>query len=105
MLENTHDPGLLNDSAYELGDASLELPLAESSTRAALDRLTEESNTWTLDENPQTLRAKTQLIAATWDTLGWVLFREGKLEDAQSYIQAGWLGGPNTETGKPSLLG
>jgi tetratricopeptide (TPR) repeat protein len=90
----------LNDAAYELADASLDLPLAETSTRNALEKLAEESNSWTLDESPQVLVGKSRLIAATWDTLGWIYFREGKLDEAQSYAQAGWVGAPNMETGK-----
>jgi tetratricopeptide (TPR) repeat protein len=100
VLKNAEDAGTLNDAAYELADASLDLPLAESSTRDALDKLAQESNSWTLDEDPQTLVAKTRLIIATWDTLGWIYFREGKLDQALSYIQAGWMGMPGLETGK-----
>jgi tetratricopeptide (TPR) repeat protein len=100
VLKNSQDAGTLNDAAYELADASLDLPLAESSTRDALDKLAQESNSWTLDENPQVLVSKTRLIIATWDTLGWIYFREGKLDDALSYIQAGWISMPSLETGK-----
>src|ERR1039458_2647134 len=100
VLKNAEDAETLNDAAYELADASLDLPLAEASTRAALDKLAEESNGWTLDEDPQMLRAKTNLIVATWDTLGWIYFREGKLDQALSYVQAGWVGSLNMESGK-----
>jgi tetratricopeptide (TPR) repeat protein len=100
LLDESHDAEMLNNAAYELGDAGLELPLAEVSTRTALEKLTEESNSWTMNEDMQTLRAKTHLIAATWDTLGWILFHEGKLEEAQSYLQAGWQGELNLATGK-----
>jgi tetratricopeptide (TPR) repeat protein len=100
VLKNTDDAGTLNDAAYELADASLDLPLAETSTRTALDKLTDESNSWTLDENPQVLLGKTHLIVATWDTLGWIYFREGKLDQALSYVQAGWMGDPELEGGK-----
>ena len=100
VLQQTQDAGVLNDAAYILADASLELPFTETSARAALDKLTEESNTWTLDEDPQTLHNKTHLIVAAWDTFGWILFREGKLDEAQTYLQAAWLGLPNGETGK-----
>jgi tetratricopeptide (TPR) repeat protein len=100
ILQESHDPGAINDSAYILADATLELPLAEASTRTAIDQLTEESNSWTLDENPQTLHNKSRLIVAAWDTLGWTLFREGKPEQAQPYLQAAWIGLPNIDTGK-----
>jgi tetratricopeptide (TPR) repeat protein len=100
VLKNADDAETLNDAAYELADASLDLPLAETSTRTALDKLAEESNGWTLDEDPQVLRAKTSMITATWDTLGWIYFRESKLDQALSYIQAGWMGSLNIDSGK-----
>jgi tetratricopeptide (TPR) repeat protein len=100
VLKNAEDAETLNDAAYELADASLDLPLAETSTSAALDKLAEESNGWTLDEDPQVLREKTNLIVATWDTLGWIYFRENKLDQALSYIQAGWMGALNIDSGK-----
>jgi tetratricopeptide (TPR) repeat protein len=100
VLKNADDAETLNDAAYDLADASLDLPLAETSTRTALDKLAEESNGWTLDEDPLVLRAKTNLIVATWDTLGWIYFRQGKLDQALSYIQAGWTGSLNMESGK-----
>jgi tetratricopeptide (TPR) repeat protein len=100
LLHSTQNPGILNDSAYSLADASLELPLAESSARTALDKLADESNSWTLDEDPNLLFVKTRLIEAAWDTLGWIYFREGKLEEAQSYLQAAWLNDQQFDAGK-----
>jgi tetratricopeptide (TPR) repeat protein len=100
VLKNAEDAETLNDAAYDLADASLDLTLAETSTRAALDKLAAESNSWTLDEDPRVLLGKTQMIVATWDTLGWIYFREGKLDLALSYIEAGWMGSPGLESGK-----
>ncbi|MGD0444011.1 MAG: DUF3857 domain-containing protein [Edaphobacter sp.] len=91
LMKATENPDMMNDSAYELADASLELPLTESITRTALGKMTEESKTWTLDENPETLLAKSRMMMATWDTMGWILYREGKLDEAESYLKAGWL--------------
>jgi transglutaminase-like putative cysteine protease len=91
LLKDTEDPGMLNDAAYILSNASLDLPLAEISIRTALDKLTQESGTWTLDEDPNLLRQKSSSIAAAWDTLGWTLYREGKQQEAQSYVQPAWL--------------
>ena len=100
VLETSQDALMLNNAAYSLADASLELPLAESSSRAALDKLTEESSSWTLDEDPQVLQVKSRMIAATWDTFGWTLFREGKLAEAMSFVQASFTNSPSFETGK-----
>jgi tetratricopeptide (TPR) repeat protein len=98
ILKESDNPLSLNDAAYGLADAALDLPLAESSTRTALSKLAEESSAWTLDEDPQKLRAQTNLIVATWDTMGWILFREGKLVDAQSFLAAAWQSGQSADT-------
>lgn len=100
VLKNTDDAGPLNDAAYALADAGLDLPMAESSTRVALDKLGAESNAWTLDEDPNTLLTQSRLIGASWDTLGWVLYREGKLDEAESYIKAAWHDRPEAEVGE-----
>jgi tetratricopeptide (TPR) repeat protein len=97
LMQTTEDAGLMNDSAYELAEAGIHLPEAEAAARKALDKLDAESQGWTLDEDPEMLRAKTALIANTWDTMGWILFREGKTEEAHSFVQAAWR---NAQTGE-----
>jgi tetratricopeptide (TPR) repeat protein len=100
LVKTTDNPDMMNDAAYELADAGLELPLAEQTTRAALDKMEQQSLTWTLDENEQTLRTKTRMLQATWDTMGWVYFREGNLVKAEQYVRASWLGRQDAEVGK-----
>ncbi len=100
LLQSTRDPDVMNNSAYELADAGQELPLAESSTRTAIGRMTEESMTWTADEDPDLLRRKSAMLMATWDTLGWILYREGNLDEAESYLTAAWLNSQSPVTGE-----
>ena len=95
LLQSTDQPGMLNDCASELADQGLELPLADKSTRAALRTLEEESRSWTLDEDTSRLSRQTQLLTATRDTMGWILFREGNAADAESYVKAAWLNREN----------
>jgi tetratricopeptide (TPR) repeat protein len=89
-----------NDAAYELAKAGLDLSLSETTAEEALNDLTIESKAWTLHENPQNALAKSRLIVASWDTMGWILFRQGKLAEAESYIQAAWVNRPNAEVGE-----
>ena len=100
LLKSTDNPDMMNDVAYELADAGFELPLAEQTTRAALDKLEAESRTWTLDESLGTLRQRTQMLQATWDTMGWIYFRDGKVNEAERYIRAAWEGRQDLEVGK-----
>ena len=88
---------MMNDAAFELADAKQELPLDDAKERAALEKLTAETQSWTLDESAQTLRAKTSLLVASWDTMGWILFREGKAKEAKSFIEAAWANNPKAE--------
>jgi tetratricopeptide (TPR) repeat protein len=46
------------------------------------------------------LVTKTRLIANTWDTMGWILYREGKLPEAEGYIAAAWRGEQSAEQGE-----
>ena len=99
LLKSTDDSGVMNDTAYELADAGFELPLAEKTTQTALETMEEQSRAWTLDENLQTVRGKSRLLQATWDTMGWVYFRAGRLTEAQKYIDASWKGRQDATVG------
>jgi tetratricopeptide (TPR) repeat protein len=98
VLKEADTAGALNDAAYGLADAGVDLPLAEKSARAALDKLTAESESWTLDEDANALKGQSSLIVATWDTVGWALFREGQLAEARSYLAAAWAAGQSADT-------
>jgi tetratricopeptide (TPR) repeat protein len=91
MMKTTGDPMMMNNSAYELAEAGEALAEGESATRKAMEMITEETRTWTLDENPQTLSAKSRQLIAVWDTLGWIFYREGKLDEADDYLKAAWV--------------
>ena len=81
----------LQTGSSRLAEAHQQLPRAETTERAVLDQLASETRSWTGDEAMSTLRARTQLLAAAWDTMGRILFLEGKLAEAKPYIRAAWL--------------
>lgn len=91
---------MINDAVYELADAGQELALDESKEQVALDKLTKETQSWTLDESPAVLKQKTSLLEASWDTMGWILYKEGKVIEAKSYIDAAWTNGQDPEVQK-----
>jgi tetratricopeptide (TPR) repeat protein len=95
LLQKTDNPEMMNDTAYELADAGKGLALDEEKERVAIERLTEETKSWTLDESPIVLKQKTQLLLASWDTMGWILYKEGKLKEALSYLEAAKMGRPD----------
>jgi tetratricopeptide (TPR) repeat protein len=91
LLKATNNPVIMNDASYFLAHANQDLPLAETSERKALERFDEETSSWTLDESPAILQQKTAMLISSWDTMGWILYREGRLEEAKSYLDAAWM--------------
>jgi predicted Zn-dependent protease len=86
----SNDANTLNTNAYLLAQMQLELPLAEASSRRAVDLLETASAAVRLQQVNDTHYAQTNLLAAAWDTLGWILFEEGKPAEASPYLQAAW---------------
>jgi tetratricopeptide (TPR) repeat protein len=84
-------PEILNDIGYELADANASLPKALEYAQQAVDKQEKESLDIELSNLlPEDLKC-TQKIGMFWDTLGWVHFRLGNLEQAESYVHAAWL--------------
>ena len=84
------DADALNDAAYSLADADTDLPLAKSYGEEAVAKLEEASNKLTLPGPEQSDLHLMNTLAAAWDTLGWVYFRNGDLNRAESYAAASW---------------
>ncbi len=91
VLSGSDDPLLLNNGAYELADAGLDLPLAEADCRQSLELQDKKSQLMNLEEITSKDFSMVELLSSTWDTMGWILFREGKLELAEAYLKPGWL--------------
>jgi tetratricopeptide (TPR) repeat protein len=91
---------ILIGAAYELADAGVDLDLAEAGARSSLKKQEEQSRTWTLDESYGTLRMKSRALIATWDTLGWVLYRQGKMAEAEEYLDASWMSHQDADAGE-----
>ena len=98
-LDGSSDPDVLNGGAYVLASHNTDLPLAESSARKAVDILEAESAQTVLTSvNAKTFR-RTVLLLASWDTLGWIYFDEGKTELAEQYVRAAWKSSDGAEEG------
>jgi hypothetical protein len=90
---------VLNTNAYLLSNIKLELPLAEASSRHSIEMLESSSAGVTLQQVNDKDFGQTNLLAASWDTLGWILFQEGKPAEAEPYIRASWVNGANVIVG------
>ena len=86
---------LLNNIDYVLADAGVDLDEAHTTQVSILAKAEAETADWSLDtaipivmSKEGDLMSKEGDLAAAWDTLGWILYKQGKLEDAFSYCLA-----------------
>ena len=99
VLDGTDDPELLNDGAYRLSETGIDLPLAEQASRNGIAKLEAASaGISTAEVNSRTF-AQANLLIHSWDTLGWILYREGKPDGAKPMISAAWRASLSAETG------
>ncbi len=84
------DPRLYNDVAYSVADANKYLPLALEFAQKAVRDVEEASAKVQLADLKVEDLERTSRLAAYWDTLGWVFFRTGNLEQAEKYLNAAW---------------
>ena len=84
--ETQADP--LNNIAYELADADVDLDHAQAYAEKAVAETQAQSLLFGAS-SPDALKVTAQL-ASYWDTLGWVYFRRGDLAKAEAYLRAGW---------------
>lgn len=84
------DLHVLNDAAYALAQTGTDLPLAAEKSRKSLEILASQTTGEEVSEaNPATFQ-RSSLAAAGWDTLGFILLKEGKLDEARDYLEAAW---------------
>lgn len=100
QLDGAEDPETLNDAGYFLAETGTELPLAEQKLRHALDLLNTQSSEASIGEaNAQSFQ-KSSLMVAAWDSLGYILLKENKLDEAHDYLQAAWANRPSPTIGE-----
>jgi tetratricopeptide (TPR) repeat protein/transglutaminase-like putative cysteine protease len=91
LLEADSTPVMLNHVAYELAEANASLSKALEYAQQAVDKQEKESHDLKLSNLLPEDLACTRMIGMFWDTLGWVHFRLGHFDQAESYLQAAWL--------------
>ena len=100
LMDASNDPNVLNNTAYEFAEAGVDLPAAEAASRKAVAIVEQQAATATLanakTENFTTMNG----LVADWDTLGWILFKEQKLTEAEAYVRSAWLLSPREDIGE-----
>jgi tetratricopeptide (TPR) repeat protein len=91
IVEADSRPEILNNISYELAEANTSLSKALEYAQQAVDKQEKASFDVVLSNLlPEDLNC-TQKIGTFWDTLGWIHFRLGHVDQAESYIHAAWL--------------
>lgn len=85
------DPKTINSGAYLLSEMNLELPLAEANSRRAIEMMETASAKVSLQDAGDTSFFQSDVLVFAWNTLGWILFQEGKPAEAEPYLQAAWF--------------
>jgi tetratricopeptide (TPR) repeat protein/transglutaminase-like putative cysteine protease len=98
-VELAPTPMVWNNVAYAYAVQGVNLPRAEQYARSAVDATTATLRNVNLDRVGVRDAAAVSSLAAFWDTLGWVYFREGNLPAAERYVRAAWLLRENGEVG------
>jgi Flp pilus assembly protein TadD len=83
-------PMIWNTVAYDLAEQNIRLDRAQRYGESAVAMLSAQLRNVRLDQLKQIDLLNVNLLAASWDTLGWVHFRKGEMGPAQRYLSAAW---------------
>jgi tetratricopeptide (TPR) repeat protein/transglutaminase-like putative cysteine protease len=98
-IELSATPLVWNNIAYQLSLKKSHLDRAQQYAESAVSATTAALRNVSLDRlTPQDLGLVPSLIAY-WDTLGWIYFADGNLDEAQKYVAAAWGLGHHGEVG------
>lgn len=90
VLDDATDPMVINNAAYILSETGRDLGYSESMSRKAVEQFEEKTAAITTAEANSQAFADSNLLIASWDTLGWILFQEHKYDDARPLLVAAW---------------
>jgi hypothetical protein len=88
--DTSPSPEVWNDVAYILADHNLSLQDAQRYAGKAIKSVEDDAAQVRLGKLEVSDLNRMAQLAAFWDTLGWVYFREGDLESAQRFLEAAW---------------
>ncbi len=90
-VDKDSTPLALNDAAYTLADNGLLLEDALRYAKEAVEGA--EADTADIDLDNLSLKdlQTVPVLAAYWDTLGWVYFRMGQFDKAENYLRPAWM--------------
>jgi tetratricopeptide (TPR) repeat protein len=88
---DTLSSDMLNSVAYALAEKKKSLPQALQYAEKAVHEVEEESSKIQVSQLEIQEFTVSNRLAAYWDTLGWVHFGLGNLDEAEKYLKAAWM--------------
>lgn len=98
-VELAQTPAVWNNVAYNLADHQLELDKAQQYAESAVSATAANLRNVNLSHLSMNDLQAVSNLGIYWDTLGWVHFQKGELEEAERYIRASWLLDQHGEVG------
>jgi tetratricopeptide (TPR) repeat protein len=98
-VELSATPLVWNNIAYQLSLKKSHLDRAQQYAESAVSATSAALRNVTLDRVTREELPLVSSLIAYWDTLGWVHFAEGDLDQAQKYVGAAWNLGHHGEVG------
>jgi tetratricopeptide (TPR) repeat protein len=98
-VEVSATPLVWNNIAYQLSLKKSHLDRAQQYAESAVSATSAALRNVTLDRITREELPLVSSLIAYWDTLGWVHFAEGDLDQAQKYVGAAWSLGHHGEVG------
>ena len=89
-VELAPGPPTWNNVAYELAAHRVHLDRAQQYAESAVSSVAAQLHNISVDHLSQGDVFLGSMMAAFWDTLGWVKFQRGDLEGAEKYLRAAW---------------
>jgi tetratricopeptide (TPR) repeat protein len=89
-LGDDPEPAQLNNIAWDLGDGGVHMNDALGYAERAVEAMVEKSRDASADDADTADFVLMRELAASWDTLGWIKFRQGDAATALPYLQASW---------------
>jgi len=89
-LEIEPVPMRLNNVAYQMAMSQLDLPTAQRYAESGIAALVLKMRETSLDAPGNEDLRMTAWMGILWDTLGWILFQEGKVPEAEKYVMGAW---------------
>jgi tetratricopeptide (TPR) repeat protein/transglutaminase-like putative cysteine protease len=98
-VELSQTPVVWNNVAYALAEHNLELDKAAQNAESAIAATAANLRNVELARLSLDDLKQVAAIGVYWDTLGWINFRKGDLDQAERYILAAWLLNQHGEVG------